>query len=363
MILSKIVNHTLKFKVPAGTSRGTYIKKEVWYLKLWTEENPGIVGIGEVAPLKGLSIDDREDLSDQINSVLEKVCKVNLKNYLIENKAINSDRVYHLVNEVCPKDLPSLRFALETALLDLINGGQKIIFPGTFARGEYAIPINGLIWMGDQQYMMEQLKTKLDAGFDTIKIKVGAIDFDEECSLLEYIRSQYSVEEICIRLDANGAFTTDNVYERLNSLSKYDIHSIEQPIRQGQRELMKELCKTSPIRIALDEELIGVLDKKELLQFIKPSFIILKPTLHGGLSGSAEWIKSAEEQGIGWWITSALESNIGLNAIAQFSSQYNLKMPQGLGTGQLFTNNIQSALEIKEGKLHYNQSLQWGNPN
>lgn len=266
------------------------------------------------------------------------------------------------LESLVPTSYPALRFALETAALDLMNGGERIILENSFSAGRQEIPINGLVWMGGKRLMLDRIKKKIEAGFDCIKIKIGAINLEEELELLKFIRSTYTADDIVIRLDANGAFSESEVLDILHRLSKFEIHSIEQPIQAGNWEAMSKVCSESPIPTALDEELIGILDqdqKTSLIEAICPQFIILKPTLVGGLEQSREWIELADEHGIGWWMTSALESNIGLNAIAQFVSEYDTILPQGLGTGQLFHNNIPSPLYIRNGNLGYDQDSQW----
>lgn len=261
-----------------------------------------------------------------------------------------------------PENLPALKFGLETALLDLHQQAEVLLYQTPFSKGQEGIVINGLIWMGERQFMFDQIKSKIDLGFRCIKMKIGAIDFAEEISLLKYIRSQFSKDDIELRVDANGAFSPESALDKLNQLSDYDLHSIEQPIKQGQFDEMARLCEITPLAIALDEELIGVTlfsQKERLLSQIKPQYIILKPSLVGGLKASDEWINIAESIKIGWWATSALESNVGLNAIAQWVSNKHIKMPQGLGTGQLFTNNINSPLYVKGEMLHYDPSKSW----
>jgi L-alanine-DL-glutamate epimerase-like enolase superfamily enzyme len=248
------------------------------------------------------------------------------------------------------------------AFLDLLSDSSNVLFPSKFTSGKASIPINGLIWMGDEQFMKSQIRSKIDAGFDCLKIKIGAIDFDTELSLIKAIRKEYDVETIELRVDANGAFSPLEAMEKLKRLSDFNLHSIEQPIRQGQYDAMAELCAHAPLPIALDEELIGIHDVTKrglLLQTINPQYIILKPTLVGGFSGSQSWIDLAEKQSVDWWITSALESNIGLNAIAQWTYQLNVNRPQGLGTGALYTNNIEAPLKIYNGRLIYAPSVKW----
>jgi len=330
--------YTLKFKNPSGTSRGILTEKPTYFIKIWDDASPSAIGIGECSALKGLSIDDVENYED----VLVDVCK-NINDYTqdYKNKLVK---------------FPSICFGIETALLDLKNGGKQILFPSPFAEGYEGIPINGLIWMGGIGFIKEQLKKKIEEGYRCIKIKIGGIEFEEELKLLNGLRQQYPENYFEIRLDANGAFTATDVKEKLRRLSKHKIHSIEQPIKQGDWAAMAELCKTSPIPIALDEELIGVNtyeEKEKLVSQILPQYIILKPSLLGGFKQCEEWIEIANKYKVGWWITSALESNIGLNAIAQWTFTLNNKLPQGLGTGQLYTNNIKSPLLIGDSKLWY----------
>ena len=259
-------------------------------------------------------------------------------------------------------EFPSIQFGIEMAFKSLENENEFELFPSAFTKGEEAIAINGLIWMGEKDFMKSQIEDKLKSGFNCIKMKIGAIDFDTEIELLKYIRSQYSAEEIELRVDANGAFDPKNALEKLKRLSELELHSIEQPIKQGNWEKMARLCAETPLPIALDEELIGVFEvtkKKKLLQTIQPQYLIFKPSLIGGFKGTQQWIDLAETNTIGWWNTSALESNIGLNAISQFTYEKNVTMPQGLGTGSLYTNNIESPLEVKDGKISYNPGLKW----
>lgn len=345
----------LKFRFDAGTSRGVLKEKTTFFLNAQETDKPQIMGWGEAAPLPKLSIDDIPDFENQMADLCEK---------LSEQEIPRSEReILDWVNDNIPAELPSVRFAFEVALLDLLWGGRRKIFKNTFFENEKAIPINGLIWMGDKDFMLKQIDNKLAEGYDCIKMKIGAIDFDQECALLKYIRNRYSPDEVTLRVDANGAFSPEEAMEKLQTLAQFGLHSIEQPIRQGQIELMSQLCKHTPLPIALDEELIGVNelnDKMALLQAIKPQYIILKPSLLGGILASRQWIDLAEKLGIGWWITSALESNIGLNAIAQFTSTYDVNMPQGLGTGQLYHNNIDSPLTIEKGFIFYDKKKYWG---
>jgi o-succinylbenzoate synthase len=341
LIKASYKKYLLNFKNPSGTSRGILRTKETWFIIL--EEN-GKIGIGETGLFRGLSIDDVLDYEEQLNWVCEN---------------INLGLAY-LLEEVFA--FPSIQFGLEQAFLSLQSKNKFEIFPSEFTKGKEAIAINGLVWMGDQDFMKRQIKEKLKTGFSCIKMKIGAIDFEAEIRLLKSIRKEFSANEIELRVDANGGFTSENALEKLKVLSALEIHSIEQPIRQGQLDEMALLCEKTPLPIALDEELIGVFsreEKKQVIATIKPQFIILKPSLVGGFGGSKEWIDIAQKNNVGWWITSALESNIGLSAIAQFTHTLQNKLPQGLGTGGLFTNNFESPLEVKNGTLNYNNSKKW----
>ncbi len=335
MFTASIQKYTLTFKRPSGTSRGVLTQKDSWFLSIWETSIPEITGVGEASIIKTLSPDWSASYENKLHAVAGKI------NYFIDHP-----------DEL--KDYPSILFAMETALLDLKNGGKGLLFPSAFTRKEASIPINGLIWMGSEAFMHEQIEEKIDAGFNCIKMKIGAIDFENEISLLASIRQRYSASQMELRVDANGAFSVDEAPLKLKRLAELDLHSIEQPIKQGQVAAMRDLCKNTPLPIALDEELIGITaiaKKRELLTTIQPHYIILKPSLIGGLSGTDDWIKVAEENAINWWITSALESNVGLNAIAQYTFTKNSPLPQGLGTGQLFTNNTPSELVIHNGHL------------
>ncbi|QCK15069.1 o-succinylbenzoate synthase [Mangrovivirga cuniculi] len=346
------LEHTLQFKFDAGTSRGVMREHNVVYVILNDSES-GIRGIGECAPLPGLSIDNKTQVIDFLQGLKKS------EEYL--NIPLTAEEVFEIAEELVPEYLPSVRFGLETALLDLISGGKKEIFEGEFYQGQKRIPINGLIWMGDEEFMLSQIRKKIDAGFNCLKMKIGAIDFETELSILNYIRRNFSEKDLTIRVDANGAFTIGEALHKLEKLSKLNLHSIEQPIAAGNIEGMKELCEKTPLPIALDEELIGVNAVKglELLSEINPHYIILKPTLLGGLKASDIWIKNAEKLDIDWWMTSALESNIGLNAISQFTAFKNVSLPQGLGTGQLYHNNIASPLMIENGEIYYDTKTKW----
>ncbi|ULC58358.1 o-succinylbenzoate synthase [Flaviramulus sp. BrNp1-15] len=333
--------YILNFKQASGTSRGILKTKEIWFIIIKAEEKKGI---GECGLFRGLSVDDRPDYEEKLKWVCENI-----------DLGLNV-----LLNELI--EFPSIQFGLEMAFKSLESKDSFELFPSKFTQREDSIPINGLIWMGSEAFMKQQIKEKLDAGFSCIKMKIGAIDFQQEINLIQSIRKQFSSKDIELRVDANGAFSPSEALEKLKILSKFDLHSIEQPIKQGQWEVMANLCSKTPLPIALDEELIGVFTvtkKQELLQTIKPQYIILKPSLVGGFNGSDEWIKLAENQNIDWWITSALESNVGLNAIAQYTYNKQSELPQGLGTGSLFTNNFDSPLQVKNGTLQYNNKMNW----
>lgn len=330
----------LLFKKPSGTSRGILVEKPTWYVIL---EQNGNFGIGECSILKGLSIDDRPDFEKMLGELALKF-------------TAGDDIEKQL------KNWPSIRFGLEMAKLDLVNGGQRMIFDNSFSKGLSGIPINGLVWMGDKEYMKSQIDDLLNRGFQCIKMKIGAINFEEEMELLNMIRKRYPAKDLVLRVDANGAFSTADALEKLKKLSELEMHSIEQPIKAGNIEAMAKLCEESPLDIALDEELIPILassEKQELLAQIRPQYIILKPSLVGGFAASEEWIDIANSFGINWWATSALESNIGLNAISQWTDYMKVEGHQGLGTGSLYVNNIESPLEIRGEQIFYNPAKDW----
>ncbi len=345
MLKANYKKFNLKFNFPAGTSRGVFHEKDSYILKITDTEKPNIFGLGECSPLIGLSIDNFENYE----STLDQTCEM-----INQSGEVPAD--------IDLDKFPSIDFGLETALLDLENGGIKKIADTNFFNKSEEIHINGLVWMNDKDHMKNQIKEKIEQGFKCIKLKIGAINFDDECYLLEEIRKTFSEEDMQIRVDANGAFENEFALKKIERLSQYDLHSIEQPIRQGQWSIMANLCKKSPIPIALDEELIGVTTeagKKLLLQIIKPQYIVLKPTLLGGFLSSQEWIEIAHEMDIDWWVTSALESNIGLNAICQWTSTFELNEFQGLGTGQIYQNNFNSPLVVSKGSIKYDKSIKW----
>ena len=366
-----ISERTLHFKQPAGTSRGVYTTRHSYYLTLTSDEIPGVEGVGECATLPDLSCDAKPEYEMTLRQVCQMVEQMGRIPY-------DMIRAY-----------PSITFGLETAFASFFDAAKKFLeivpaegassssemlkqkgvsvpagmenltdlFDSPFGRGEEGITINGLVWMGTYEEMLARLEEKLQAGFHCVKLKIGAIDFFKELDLIKRIRNVYTQEQVELRVDANGGFLPENAMSQLEALAKYDIHSIEQPIKQHQWPKMAQLCRETPLPIALDEELIGVnvrSMKEALLDTIRPQYIILKPSLHGGIYGCNEWIQLASQRGIGSWITSALESNIGLNAIAHYAAKVygpNVEMPQGLGTGQLFTDNIPMPLEIRGDKL------------
>lgn len=336
-----IIPRTFHFKQPAGTSRGVYLTRQSWIIKMYSDDNPDRFGVGECAPLPDLSC----DYTDEYEDILRRFCDV----FEMEGK----------IDYAGMRDYPSMLFGLETALTHL-NSGSLAFWNTPFGRGEEGILINGLVWMGTYDEMLERIERKLESGFRCVKLKIGAIDFDAEVDLIKHIRNRFSAVDLELRVDANGAFAFDEALYKLELLSQYAIHSIEQPIKARQWGNMAQLCRESPLPIALDEELIGVNDitvKRQLLNVIKPAYIVLKPSLHGGMSGCKEWIAEANERRIGSWITSALESNIGLNAIAQFTALTygsGITFAQGLGTGMLFTDNEPSQLEIRNNALWFN---------
>ena len=366
-----ISERTLHFKQPAGTSRGVYTTRHSYYLTLTSDEMPGVEGVGECATLPDLSCDAKPEYEMTLRQVCQMVEQMGRIPY-------DMIRAY-----------PSITFGLETAFASFFDAAKKFLeivpaegassssemlkqkgvsvpagmenltdlFDSPFGRGEEGITINGLVWMGTYEEMLARLEEKLQAGFHCVKLKIGAIDFFKELDLIKRIRDVYTKEQVELRVDANGGFLPENAMSQLEALAKYDIHSIEQPIKQHQWPKMAQLCRETPLPIALDEELIGVnvrSMKQALLDTVRPQYIILKPSLHGGIYGCNEWIELANQRGIGSWITSALESNIGLHAIAHYAAKVygpNVQMPQGLGTGQLFTDNIPMPLEIRGDQL------------
>lgn len=338
-----ITSRLLHFKQPAGTSRGIYTTRQVWYVSLASDETPRRWGIGECAPLPGLSRDDRPDYE----CLLRAACDMLAQTGRLDKELL--------------RPYPSILFGLETALQHM-EAGSLALWDTPFSKGEAGIPINGLIWMGDYKKMLEQIEAKMNAGYRCVKLKIGAIDFEQELALLKHIRAHFAADALELRVDANGAFDPRDALDKLTRLAAYDLHSIEQPIRAGQWEEMARLVSDSPIPIALDEELIGcgtLARKRELLKAIAPHYLVLKPSLHGGIQGCTEWIKLAKRtmgstpKSPRWWITSALESNIGLNAIAQWCATLENPLPQGLGTGLLYTDNVEMPLSIRKDCLWF----------
>ncbi len=333
--------YNLQFKKPSGTSRGVMNEKETWFIII---ENDDKKGIGECGILRGLSCDDRPDYEQKLA-------------WTCDNIHLGKDQLWDALLE-----FPSIQFGVEMAFLSLASKNPFLLFESDFTKGTRSILINGLVWMGNEQYMKQQIEEKIAEGFGCIKLKIGAIDFDKELQLLSFIRANFNSEQIEIRVDANGAFSSELALDKLKQLSEFKLHSIEQPVAKNLTDTMSELSKISPIDIALDEELIGIFlykEKEELLMKIRPKYIILKPSFIGGFRGTLEWILLAEKHKIGWWITSALESNIGLNAIAQFTFLQQNLMPQGLGTGSLFTNNFDCPLQVFQGQLWYKKDSDW----
>jgi L-alanine-DL-glutamate epimerase-like enolase superfamily enzyme len=334
-------SYRLIFKKPSGTSRGILTTKISYFIFIEVDSR---TYIGECGLLQGLSCDD----VPEYENILAKVCaEINNYEYWLKEGLIN---------------FPSIRFGLEIALLNFLNGDNNILFPSNFTNGVDAIKINGLIWMGTHAEMFQQIEKKLQEGFTCLKLKIGAINFEEEVSLLKYIRENFSANILELRVDANGAFEANEALDKLKTLSTFNLHSIEQPVKAGQYNTMASLCSISPLPIALDEELIGINsfnEKRNLLVTISPQYIILKPSLLGGFSACEEWITIANELNIGWWVTSALESNIGLNAIAQWTYTFKNIMPQGLGTGQLYTNNFDSPLTLRGEFLYHLPNINW----
>jgi O-succinylbenzoate synthase len=333
--------YILDFKRPSGTSRGVMTTKETWFIVL--EEN-GKKGIGECGILRGLSADDRPDYEEKLQ-------------WTCANIHLGKELLWEALIE-----FPSIQFGVEIAFKSLDSETPFLLFPSAFTNEEKSIAINGLIWMGEPAFMKQQIEEKLAEGFNCVKLKIGAIDFDQELELLRFIRANFNENKIELRVDANGAFDSNDALYKLSQLSEFKLHSIEQPIAKNNTDRMAELCKITPFPIALDEELIGVysiMDKEALLIKIKPQYIILKPSFVGGFKGTQEWISLAEKHKIRWWITSALESNIGLNAIAQWTFSQDNLMPQGLGTGALYTNNFDCPLYVSQGQLWYKKAEQW----
>ncbi len=352
----RVVRRPLSFTFPARTSRGALTEHIAHYLLLDDPARPDRpAGVGEASPLVGLSPDEDDDFFAHLQALAARF-----------NRAGVTDLTPAGALRLVPAALPAVRFGLETAALDWANGGQRRLFDTPFSRGKAKLPINGLIWMGDAAFMREQITQKLDAGYQCLKLKIGALDFETELAILKEIRAFVGPERLTLRVDANGAFRVEEALEKLTALAAFDLHSIEQPIATGQPVAMARLCRESPVPVALDEELIGVTADAaiaELLDTLKPAYVVLKPTLLGGLTATRQWVTAAKARGIGWWLTSALESNIGLNAVAQLAADLGVgDFPQGLGTGQLYRplDNPASPLCAEGGWLWLDHEQPWG---
>lgn len=335
---------TLAPRFPLGTSKGVIKERTVWFLTAWDDQRPEVRGIGEAALFPGHS----KEFPADVRTKLLELC-ANTSNW---QQRLQDDLVA----------VPSVRFAVEQCLKDLAAGGSKVLFPSEFTLGRKGIPINGLVWMGDKATMRERIRAQLDAGNRCVKMKIGTLNMEDELDLLAEVRRSFSAADLSLRVDANGAFTHANVMPVLERLARLQVESIEQPVAPGLYEVMTEVCASAPLPIALDEDLIGLNSpeaKQDLLDHVKPQHIVIKPSLVGGWAAAQEWIVLAGQRGIGWWITSALESSIGLNAIAQWTATLGVEVPQGLGTGQLYTDNIPCPLMVERGQLHYRPEVPW----
>ncbi|NML64684.1 o-succinylbenzoate synthase [Hymenobacter sp. RP-2-7] len=355
MLLLSYQRRALRFNFPARTSRGALTEHVAYYLRLHDARQPAVVGWGEAAPLAGLSPDYGPAFEAQVAALCQQF-----------NQARHATLTAADAAALVPAALPALRFALETAALDLAGGGRHQLYANNFSAGRAGLPINGLVWMGDAAFMRTQIRQKLAAGYQCLKLKIGSLDFDTELALLAEIRAEAGPQELVLRVDANGAFAPAEALGKLERLAQFDLHSIEQPIAAGQWPALAELARHSPVPIALDEELIGLVDparQAALLSQVRPPYLVLKPTLLGGHAATRRWVALAEAAGIGWWLTSALESNIGLNAVAQLTGEYDVAgFAQGLGTGQLYYNNVAAPLSIAAGTLRYDPAGPWETP-
>ena len=334
--------YPLHFKRPAGTSRGYLRTKVSYFFRMAYKDQPNVVGWGECGPIKGLSVDDWPNLVAQLDRVCER---------------INAGQPLETLDL---SQWPSIAFGLEMARLDLEHGGKRLLFPSDFSQGRAGLPLHGLIWMDSHEGILRQVANKVDQSFTCIKMKIGALDFEQECAVLADIRQRFP--EVQLRLDANGAYTPDDALRVLERLAHFDIHFLEQPIKPKQWSAMAKVCAESPIPIALDEELIGIHDnqqRKTLLETIQPQHIVLKPMLLGGFAAAEKWMELAEKLGIEWWINSSLESNVGLNAICQWTSALQTGRIHGLGTGMLYTNNVPSPIRLSGSRLHIDHSQAW----
>jgi o-succinylbenzoate synthase len=344
MIKARIVYREFQFLRPATTSRGVFYTKKVPYIILFHTDEPTIAGIGECSLFPGLSFDDRKEFTQRLEQTAERI---NQGDYGADPSLA---------------DWPSISFALETAWKDIRVNGSKVLYPSGFTEGKDSLGINGLIWMGSREDMLRQIRMKLEEGFSCLKLKIGSLKFDDELELLENLRREYTADDLEIRVDANGAFKPRQAPEMIRMLADFDLHSIEQPIPPGHPETMASLCASSPVPIALDEELLGkhtTAERRKLIETIRPQYLIIKPGLLGGIAAGTEWIRLAAEKNIGWWVTSALETNIGLNVIAQWT--YTLKNPmvQGLSTGTLYRGNIPSPLYLYGERLYFDPGRKW----
>ena len=344
MLRARWIEHTLHPHFSLGTSKGTINDRIVWYLIAWDDARPDVMGIGEAALFPGHS----------------KEFPADVRTKLVELCARTDDWRHRLITDLV--DVPSVRFAVEQCMRDLAVSGTKELFPSEFLVGRSTLPINGLVWMGDKATMRDRIREQIDGGNTCVKMKIGAIGITDELELLSAVRKEFSAADLTLRVDANGAFDALNVMDVLEQLAALDVHSIEQPVAPGLYEMMEELCARSPIPIALDEDLIGLNRrdlKADLLDHVRPAYIVLKPSLVGGWQAAQEWIDLANERNIRWWVTSALESSIGLNAIAQWVATLGVTMPQGLGTGKVYANNIPSPLLAERGQLRYRPEVAW----
>lgn len=344
MLRARWIERTLHPRFELGTSKGAINARTVWYLIAWHHDRPEVRGVGEAALFPGHS----KEFPADVKTKLLELC-MDTSNW---ERRLTDDLV----------DVPSVRFTVEQCLKDLAAGGTKTLFPSEFTLGRQAIPINGLVWMGDKATMKQRIREQIDGGYTTVKMKIGAIGIDDELDLLKAVRAEYRASDLILRVDANGAFSAAQAPEVLKRLTDLQVHSIEQPVAPGLYEVMADLCSDSPIPIALDEDLIGLNThdaKVDLLDHLKPQYIVIKPSLVGGWAATQEWIELAKTRNISWWITSALESSIGLNAIAQYTATLNVSMAQGLGTGKVYANNIPSPMLAEKGFLHYRPEAEW----
>ena len=344
MLRARWIEHTLRPRFELGTSKGPITARTVWYLIVWHRDRPEVQGIGEAALFPGHS----------------KEFPADVRTKLLELCADTSNWEQRLRTDLI--DVPSVRFAVEQCLRDLEAGGSKMLFPSEFTLGRQVIPINGLVWMGDKATMKQRIREQIDGGYSTVKMKIGAIGIEDELTLLKNVRAEYKAADLTLRVDANGAFSAQQAPEVLKRLADLQVHSIEQPVAPGPYEVMTELCAAPPLPIALDEDLIGANThdaKVDLLDNVRPQYIVIKPSLVGGWAAAQEWIDLAKARNIGWWITSALESSIGLNAIAQFTATLNVTLAQGLGTGKVYENNLPSPLLAEKGFLRYRPEAEW----